>query len=1111
MHPSGDVYVTDVRNNRIRNIDTEGIISTVAGNGSRAVGTEGQPATGTSLYGPFGVAVDPTGNIYVTEPDAPRVRKISSGARYCGSLQAGEIPFAEANGLGHIFSATGDHLKTLDLDSGTALQSFEYDDQNRLASIMDRFGNVTTIERDERGWATAIISPDGLRTGLAIDSDGHLTRISHPDDTHTDFEYSPDGLLTAKIEPNGNRYTHTFDSNGRLTDASDEEGGNWRYSRSRRQNGEILVERTTAEGNRTSYLDRTDSTGAYTSRITDPTGGETVFDSSADELTARKSLSCGMVLDFQYGLDPHYRFKVAKQTVETTPSNLKRTTVFDKTYEDTDGDKVPDRITEKATVNGKTTTFLKDVLQARNTSTTPEGRTAALTYDPETLLASSISIPGLHDTLFSYDDRGRLTGVTTNSRETRFAYDERGNLSSVLDPEQRTTTYTHDAVGRVTRVQRPDETTLGFTYDENGNMIVLTTPSAVGHDFGTNRVNLTDSYETPLSGNYGYTYDRDRRLRAIRFPSGRTIENIYDRTNLDRVLTPEGEIDFSYLCGSKVGSITMGAEQVSYGYDGSLLTSETLSGTLGATVAFTYNNDFRVSRMTYAGGAFDFGYDDDGLLTRSGPFTIERNPQNGLPETVSGGPLSLARTFNGYGEMDGEIFRVNGSDLHAWSVTRTDSGRIRSRTETVEGASTELTYDYDALGRLVSVTKDGTLVEEYRYGPNGNRTFERNLLRGIAGRFYTYSDEDHLLAAGDATYQYDADGSLTSKTRGSQVTEYRYSSRGELLSATLPSGTLIEYLHDPLGRRIGKKVNGVITEKYLWQGMTRLLAVYDGSDNLLMRFQYADSRMPVSMTRGGATYYLTYDQVGSLRTVSDATGSLVKRIDYDSFGNILSDSNPSLSMPFGFAGGIFDPHTTLVRFGFRDYDPDTGRWTAKDPILFGGEDTNLYGYVQNDPVNFADPDGEHPVLAALLAGAYYLLAGGGLDVGNAPTSPTATIYSSTPEIQYCEIPVPGHGSAARALPIQLHHFATNKSSVFTPQMESIANRFGLKLEGAWNRELLEHLGRHPNAYHDFVLQGMTRAAVEAGGSQAAFMRLFNQYVKQPVISNPQLLRKAGWE
>ncbi|MGV8074259.1 MAG: RHS repeat-associated core domain-containing protein [Syntrophobacteraceae bacterium] len=49
--------------------------------------------------------------------------------------------------------------------------------------------------------------------------------------------------------------------------------------------------------------------------------------------------------------------------------------------------------------------------------------------------------------------------------------------------------------------------------------------------------------------------------------------------------------------------------------------------------------------------------------------------------------------------------------------------------------------------------------------------------------------------------------------------------------------------------------------------------------------------------------------------------------------------------------------TGLVRFGYRDYDPDTGRWTAKDPIGFEGSDTNLYGYCLADPVNLVDPEG----------------------------------------------------------------------------------------------------------------------------------------------------------
>ncbi|GBC59973.1 hypothetical protein DENIS_0915 [Desulfonema ishimotonii] len=115
--------------------------------------------------------------------------------------------------------------------------------------------------------------------------------------------------------------------------------------------------------------------------------------------------------------------------------------------------------------------------------------------------------------------------------------------------------------------------------------------------------------------------------------------------------------------------------------------------------------------------------------------------------------------------------------------------------------------------------------------------------------------------------------------------------------------------------------------------------------------------MPVAMTKGGQRYYFAYDQVGTLRVVTDASGNAVKRIRYDSFGNILTDSDPLFEVPFGFAGGLHDRDTGLVRFGYRDYDPDAGRWTAKDPILFAGGDTDLYGYCLGDPVNWVDPFG----------------------------------------------------------------------------------------------------------------------------------------------------------
>ena len=103
-------------------------------------------------------------------------------------------------------------------------------------------------------------------------------------------------------------------------------------------------------------------------------------------------------------------------------------------------------------------------------------------------------------------------------------------------------------------------------------------------------------------------------------------------------------------------------------------------------------------------------------------------------------------------------------------------------------------------------------------------------------------------------------------------------------------------------------------------------------------------------------------------------------MDYDAFGNVILDSNPGFQ-PFGFAGGIYDLDTKFTRFGARDYDAQTGRWTAKDPILFAGGDTNLYGYVLSDPVNFIDPLGEY-AFAGAIYGFVSGAMGGYLSGGN---------------------------------------------------------------------------------------------------------------------------------
>ncbi|KXJ05118.1 Teneurin-2, partial [Exaiptasia diaphana] len=243
------------------------------------------------------------------------------------------------------------------------------------------------------------------------------------------------------------------------------------------------------------------------------------------------------------------------------------------------------------------------------------------------------------------------------------------------------------------------------------------------------------------------------------------------------------------------------------------------------------------------------------------------------------------------------------------------------------------------------------------YDLNSNRTSYDGPFGTVNELDTDYDARDRLRQYGDTAYTYNEAGELTSKSANGQAVTYDYDVFGNLRQVSLPSGTTIDYVIDAAQRRIGKKVDGTLTRGWLYQDGLNPIAELDSTGNVVTRFVYATRpNVPDYLIKNGTTYRVVSDHLGSPRLIVDVvTGVIVQELRYDTFGRITLDTNPGFQ-PFGFAGGLYDPQTGLIRFGARDYDPEIGRWTSVDPIGFGGG-LNHYLYVDGNPINFLDTEG----------------------------------------------------------------------------------------------------------------------------------------------------------
>jgi len=960
----GTIYVADQYANRIRRIDPDGIITTVTGTAAScqlalAACGDGGPAAQGMLWAPWAVAVSDQGEIFTAEMANYAVRRVAQPLSGFSGEDLG-IP-SEDGSLLYRFDARGRHLQTVSALTGAVLLDFVHDADGLLAQVVDGDGNATTVERDGDGNPIAIVAPGGQRTELTPDPDGYLAGITNPAGEETTLAYAGGGLLDTFTRPLGNASHFTYDALGRLIRSEDAAGGWKELSRTQDATG-FTVTKTTALGRVTTYRVENLPAGGQRSRKDYPDGtwNEVVIGTDG---TSTVTSSNGTVVATRHGPDP--RFGMLSPVLEsfsvTTPGGLTSTLTQTRTADLADPDDLLSlsSLQYAATADGRTYALVFDATTRSFTLTTPEGHSAVSTIDGLGRLVGVDPGGGLSPAAMTYDSRGRLSAATQGAESVSYQYDSRNRLSSRLDAGGRETLYGYDDADRLTSVELPGGGAEGYGYDGNGNLTRVAMPSGAEHALGYTVRDLLQSYAPPGSPGDERAYDAEKAPLTRTLPGGRVLANTFDAGGRVTATTyPEAAVAFAYsgACCSQPESVSRTpvegpAQGIAYGYDGSLVTEATWSGFAVGHYEYAFDTYPFLSAIRFSSGAdaveTPFAWNDDGQATGYGPFTLTRGGPSGVLSQVTDGTLVMDLGYDSLGRLRSRSVVVNEIPVYAYELTSDSRGRIASKVETVGGVTHTFDYTYDADGQLLEVRRDDVPVESYSYDANGNRV---STLSAAA----SYDAQDRLVSHGGVAYTFDVDGFLT----GRAADAFAYSARGELLEASPSGSDSVGYAYDGLGRMVGR-TEGTATYQYLYGNPGNPFLVTEIRDpaGVLTTLYYDESRVLFAMQRAGAMYYVATDQVGSPRVVADDSGAVVKVVEYDGFGVRQSDSAPGFDLPIGFGGGLEDPATGLVRFGFRDYDQVSGRWTARDPALYGGGQSNLYVYAGNDPVGLRDPLG----------------------------------------------------------------------------------------------------------------------------------------------------------
>jgi len=894
-------------------------------------------------------------------------------------------------------------------DPRGAATAYATDGQDRVSSVTDPDGGVWKRTYDGVGNVTSVTSPSGATTSYAYDAGDHLTRQTDPTGAVTNLAYDAVGRLVKAQDPDGvttrfeydvmDRVTRVTDGLGKHSDYAYDADGNLTTATDRA--GGVTAYRYDAAGRVTSTTSPTGATttSAYDAvgrliATTDPLGRTTTTAYTPTGLVASTTDPAGNTTTYSYDA-------AGRRAAVTDPNGHTTTYTFD-----ADG-----RETSTTDATGAATAYGYDLAGRQTSLTSPNGNKTVYSYDPAGQLTKVIE---------GFRNDG-ATGTAVNVTTT-YQYDNDGNRTSVTDPNGHVTTYTMDAAGRTTsetnpvgsttrttytRAGRTATTVTGagattsYRYDRRGDLIRRDAAGAIAtfeYDAAQRLIAVTDP-----GGVTGFVYNADGRITTQIDQQGGRLKTAYDKAGQTTGLTlPTGQqLSYTYDQAGRPTSQSSPWGSLTYAWDpAGNLTRQTRS--TGVTTGYEYDAADRVTTIAhttpqpatppkptptptpvpYAKGdaaatacesvggylgarAASAGASTAPLCEKTAPYLAGRTvpqPANPVPD---GGSLTYRYRYDG----DGNVTSATRAITDRPNVLGTSQGTPVGPAPHTTKAS--IIYDYDALDRLTSSTTSAGEKNSYGYDSAGNRTSwtRTGAKDGNFSQRASFSDANQLtrtettaagrgVAAGVATYGYDASGNRTAQSVAGVSTRYAYNAAGQTTEVNR-EGRSTGYGYDGLGRNTtttDTTASGTVTSHTAFDGLNPAQTTTDAGTATSVRDALGNLVQHVTQN-GDATWDLL-DRLGS--TIAGAQGASITQLaSYEDWGAQRFETT-GWSAPENFTGEQTDSTQSLHHYYARAYDPAAGVWTSQDPYLgtpTQPQSLHRYGYAWNNPTTDYDNDG----------------------------------------------------------------------------------------------------------------------------------------------------------